>query len=606
MKIIIYREKIGIPDFPESFSEFSIDNHQVELITISDFDRKETIDQELSELVSKGRVETPDILVIPVVLGSPLSYYGVRLAMHWRLDEVADNLNEIPIILLGDEDEASFFRHCDYSTFLKTPQVYYTQFNEYSITELIESGSVKHSNFKINSTLEHYNVKPPASYKSYHSVTNEWCILRWADALKINDEKITSIRKTIGASLYYKLLRCKYPISNMDDLTQKILLNKGTIMLVDDEVEKGWKSIFSKICNNQKLITIGGNFNGMETSEEIVNFTMDKVKSCEFSLDVVILDLRLSDNDFIDNLSPTDLTGYKILKEIKEFNQGIQVIVISATSKIWNLLELQKIGADGFIMKESPDLSIDPMFTKQSISNIYSSIDNHLNRSFLKVIFKGTKKIINQKLNYNQNCTSSLSDLKQSIKQNIVSAFILGQNEVTIDYSLFNYIQILESYCKFFTSRNSDRTIAYVYNNLEDRKLKTNGIVIYEVKDNIIYSNYKYEKGYYKFQKYCKSEKDKQFKNYIYDKAEYSNDDRFFSFALQLAAVLKIHLGNMNLMPKLMELIFIRNNKIAHSGQNFDSNKRKVNKNDIETIFQVVFSLIERTFSSAPPLHTFP
>jgi len=385
MKILIYREKIGIPDFPESFSGFAFDNHQIELITISDFDKKETIDLELSKLVRKGREENPDILVIPVFLGSPLSYYGVRLAMHWRVDESADNLNKIPIILLGDEDEASFYRHCGYSSFLKTPQVYYTQFNEYNLKELIESGSIKHSDFDINATLGHYNVKPPASYKSYHSVTNEWCILRWADALKIEDEKISSIRNTIGTSLYYKLLRFKYPISNIDDVKQKALHNKGKIMLIDDEIEKGWKSIFSRICHNQEFIPIGDNFKGMETPEEIVKYTMEKVKN-EFP-DVVILDLRLSDNDFSDNLSPTDLTGYKILEKIKEFNKGIQVIVISATSKIWNLLELQKIGADGFIMKESPDLSIDSLFTKNALENIYTKSDFLLSYSFLKEFY---------------------------------------------------------------------------------------------------------------------------------------------------------------------------------------------------------------------------
>ena len=449
MKILVYRELIGIPDFPESFSEFAIDNYQVELITISNFDRKETIDKELSDLVREGRKKTPDILVIPVVLGSPLSYYGVRLAMHWRVDESADNLNKIPLILLGDEDEASFFRHCGYSSFLKTPQVYYTQFNEYNLKELIESGSVKNSNFDINSTLEHYNVKPPASYKSYHSVTNEWCILRWADALKIEDEKISSIRKTIGTSLYYKLLRFKYPISNIDDVKQKTLHNKGKIMLIDDEIEKGWKSIFSKICHNQDFIPIGDNFKGIETSEEIVNFTMDKVKS-EFP-DVVILDLRLSDNDFSDNLSPTDLTGYKILEKIKEFNKGIQVIVISATSKIWNLLELQKIGADGFIMKESPDLSQDKEFTKTSINQIYSQIDDCIGKKYLKEIFSKLNPIYE---NYSKRIFSmQLCDEQNfliKVATSLDIAFDLlrkgNENKKYLNLAYITYYQIIEDF----------------------------------------------------------------------------------------------------------------------------------------------------------------
>lgn len=50
---------------------------------------------------------------------------------------------------------------------------------------------------------------------------------------------------------------------------------------------------------------------------------------------------------------------------IKKINPGIQVIIFSATNKVWNLQALQEAGADGFIIKESPENSIDPNFTKK-------------------------------------------------------------------------------------------------------------------------------------------------------------------------------------------------------------------------------------------------
>lgn len=572
MKILIYRELIGINDFPESFSRFTLENQEVELITISNFDRKETIDKELFDLVREGRKKTPDILVIPVVLGSPLSYYGVRLAMHWRVDESADNLNKIPIILLGDEDEASFFRHCGYSSFLKTPQVFYTQFNEYNLRELIESGSVKNVNFDIRTTLEHYSVKPPASYKSYHSVTNEWCILRWADALKIEDDKISSNRNTIGTSLYYKLLRFKYPISNIDDIKQKILLNKGKIMLIDDEIEKGWKSIFSRICQNQTLISIGDNFKGMKTSEEILNFTMDKVKS-EFP-DVVILDLRLSDNDFTDNLSPTDLTGYKILEKIKEFNKGIQVIVISATSKIWNLLELQKIGADGFIMKESPDLSQDKQFTKTSISQIYSQIDNCIEKNYLKEVHSKlnpiyeeyTKRILSMKFCDEQNFLIKVAS-------SLDIAFDLlnkGKDDNKyLNLAYITYYQVIED----FANRNDffERAFdgqCYVLDGSNRIKVidKTTSKVVWKLK---------YERGR---------------PNY-YEIGDYQYDGPIGSFAkVAFLLVFKFNKNNEHL-KKWAQLNDIRNTKAGHGGSNRFVNVKEINELLDEIVIPFMMSI---------------
>ena len=87
----------------------------------------------------------------------------------------------------------------------------------------------------------------------------------------------------------------------------------------------------------------------------------------------MILDLRLHKEDF--NNKPIDeITGFKILEKIKNHNKGIQVIIFSATNKIWNLQALQNAGADGFIIKESPNNNFEPGFTKQSIEKMLQSI----------------------------------------------------------------------------------------------------------------------------------------------------------------------------------------------------------------------------------------
>ena len=162
-----------------------------------------------------------------------------------------------------------------------------------------------------------------------------------------------------------------------------MLKNSGSIILIDDEVEKGWGSIFHKICDGKNFDALGKEFKNIVNRDDIVDVAFNVAKDA----DVVILDLRLHDDDF-NETNTKNLTGYKLLKKLKEHNKGIQVIIFSATNKIWNLQELQELKFDGFILKESPENSIDKKFTEKLIDNIYKTIDTCLEYSFLKKNFE--------------------------------------------------------------------------------------------------------------------------------------------------------------------------------------------------------------------------
>lgn len=56
-------------------------------------------------------------------------------------------------------------------------------------------------------------------------------------------------------------------------------------------------------------------------------------------------------------LSPNEFSGMKILKAIKAANQGIQVIMFTASNKAWNMKALLDAGADGYYIKESPEFA---------------------------------------------------------------------------------------------------------------------------------------------------------------------------------------------------------------------------------------------------------
>ena len=310
---------------------------------------------------------------------NPLNYDGVEIAIKMYLQAISKNVNHFSIIFVGYEDKQSFFQFCSYSNILKCPGVFYQQIGYDNIQEYIKQ------EFKIidldtaKQSIVYIGIRPPTSYKSHHSIANEWAILRWAKVLKLDtDNSIQKIQKEVDSSLYYRYLNTIHPISDSIDFTNRVLLQTGKILFIDDEIEKGWGVIFKKICSNKTLEVFGSEFKDWPT-EKIISESFEKAKNCN----IVILDLRLSDEDF-DQVDITKITGYQILKKIKGHNAGIQVIIFSASNKTWNLQALQAEKADGFIIKESPENSVDKKFTSQSISSIYKSIDICLDYAFVR------------------------------------------------------------------------------------------------------------------------------------------------------------------------------------------------------------------------------
>lgn len=312
---------------------------------------------------------------------NPLNYNGVGIALKIYFQTISESINKIRIILFGFEDKQSFFQFCNYSNILKCPGIEYVEIGNENLEEILEIEVKELNVVEIKQSLLNIGIKPPTSYKSHHSIANEWSILRWAKALQIKSDSLEKIREEVDSSLYYKYLKSIYPIKKGENIKNGKLKNSGKILFIDDEVEKGWGVIFKEICGVE-LTVYGSEFKDWIT-EKIIRESFNRAK--EF--DVVILDLRLHDDDFDEN-DPKNLTGYKILKKIKEHNNGIQVIIFSATNKIWNLQALESAGADGFIIKESPEMSVDPDFTSISIENIYKTIDECLDYAFVKCFYE--------------------------------------------------------------------------------------------------------------------------------------------------------------------------------------------------------------------------
>ena len=596
MKSIYFLPYTGV----EKFDEIN-DQSKIKLSSIT------TVVTILSEKVKefypeRAKFDIPELIFIPTVFDyrNAASYQGIEFALRWYFHITSsDQRTNFKIVLIGSEDKASFFQNCDYSNFLKCPNVEYLQNSFEAINNYIENYNIKEIEKKeVLEKIKLIGIKAPTSYKSHHSIANEWAILRWAKVLNIqtsDQNELKKIEDNIESDLYYKYLNTIHPIAQNDKFINKILLNSGNILFIDDEVEKGWDIIFKTICKNKTYSSFGKDFKNWNQME-IIEESFKKAKDA----DIVILDLRLHDLDF-DTTSPKNLTGFQILEQIKAHNKGIQVIIFSATNKIWNLQALEKAGADGFILKESPENSVDANFTIQSIDNIYKTIDERLEMSFLKNVFSETRLLCNMNLVIKKEEDFKFKELKMDIKSKVTVALYLCQSKQNFDYALFNYIQILESYCNYFTVFDKSNQKAVVYKNQKDKAERSNEHTIYEIRENdldstttAIHSKYKYEKGYYEFQK-TNSYKDEQYINYVIEDIQYQDNSKFFSLSLKLVAILNLHISDISKIKKLMELIYIRNNKLAHSG-NFDPKKRFVQKSDIEFIFNTLITLIRKSF----------
>lgn len=389
-------------------------------------------DEALHEIVkeSLSRIEYDNIF-LPLCFGPTLSdYNGLRLATHIRCTPTKNQLKRI--FIYGFVGLEYLIDH-EYFNILKTKNVELVLYSKKAFKEAAKKSFEPLEPEELSKEIQKLKLDPPSNYADSHSIANEWAIYRWSKALQLETESIQRIEASIGSNLYYKFLKCKSPITEVET-EERILLNSGSIFYIDDELKKGWDAIFKKICSNKNYESIDFNFKE-KTSCEIVSFAISEIK--RINPDTVVLDYRLHNDDFTTR-NPQEITGYKILKKIKEFNEGIQVIVLSATNKIWSLLELQKAGADGFILKESPELSVIDGFSKTTIGNTYKIIDEALDKKYLKEIYLSWNESIQATGNSDE---TFITETKVALN----TAWQLVKSE-HLDMGYLTLFQIIESY----------------------------------------------------------------------------------------------------------------------------------------------------------------
>lgn len=346
-------------------------------------------DEKFNEIIKKWLNDVKyDYIYLPLCFGNILSdYNGLRLSCHIRCTKSKNQTTQIFIYgIVG----ADYILKNEYFNILKTKSVELIPFSKKSFGNAVLKNLDEFYLAEIPSEVSKLKLDVPQNYEDNHSLSNEWAIYRWANIINTKDEAIVLIEQKINSGLYFKYLQTIYPISRNQIISDNELKihtkGKQKILYIDDEAEKGWYEVFCKIIvdiNNIEFYYLDKELDS-KTQLEIVDISLKKIK--ELDIDVVILDFRLHPNDTsvrrID-----DVTGLKLLKKIKLFNPGIQVIMFSATNKIWNLQALQDEGLDGFILKESPENSIDLTWTSQVIKNFLQVLERSLSKCFIKRIY---------------------------------------------------------------------------------------------------------------------------------------------------------------------------------------------------------------------------
>jgi len=324
-----------------------------------------------------------DVILMPVSLTDNfLEVVGLRLAYHLRFTTHVNQFK--PIIFISDVKLTDVLQITELASIIYSNGCYFSDVNPESIDDILKNRILTEINKKsFDHFLRNTTLNPPANYISSHSVSNEWSITKWAEILNVNSEAISDLKEENKNLLYFKFLEKKFPPIPVKN-TKFLCAGSGTVLLVDDEWDKGWSQVLEKFYSHSPSIT----FQTLKLtfkdqgSDEITKLTVEEIK--KINPDLIILDLRLTDQDF-GEIPTNSTTGYKILKEIKEFNPGFDVVIFSATNKLWSLMELQKIGANGFIFKESPENVIDDDYASKGLSKLKelteSSVKKYGNKS---------------------------------------------------------------------------------------------------------------------------------------------------------------------------------------------------------------------------------
>lgn len=202
-----------------------------------------------------------------------------------------------------------------------------------SIKQAIRNDEINRLN---NDIVVKKNLVTRIKAKKYKTPEDLYDIQKYEVIIKENSQKIITIqnRKSDGDEIRVQ---------------QTIIANsKKKIVLIDDQAEDGWATVFKNILFGDN-VSLYSNLTVPQIDDN--NTFMQFINE---DTDIVLLDLRLkkepgSHHDI------SNLSGVSVLKTIVERFPGLPVIMITASNKFNSYKTVMDLGADAYWVKEGLD-----------------------------------------------------------------------------------------------------------------------------------------------------------------------------------------------------------------------------------------------------------
>jgi len=225
------------------------------------------------------------------------------------------------------------------------------------------------------------------------------------------------------------------------------------ILLIDDEAEKGWETVLRKIFKTSSLEDFVVIKEKVKDYDSLSAGSKNRIENTPF--DLYLIDLRLNGKEEENILKTGDFSGMKILQKIKNDNPGNQVIIFSASNKVWNLKALLDAGADGYYMKESPEFGFSTEFSEQNYSRFQEDVKSCFKRDFLKKLY-GSYQTILQTID---SLTTYPNDFKAELKnqfQLFWDMILHAKTDIQFANSYVTLYLVIELINNFFIKKVDD------------------------------------------------------------------------------------------------------------------------------------------------------
>lgn len=383
------------------------------------------------------------------------------------------------IVIVSDFTIDSFVDYGVKSMLLMTKGVMFTDGE--NVGYAVENAAALTPSEYVDGFLNLIKVNPQEKVEGRHSIANEW----GADALfNVISGGIKSSLIPIKAesSLYFKYssvvpLDAEDVVAIINGRTLKFLISKTCIndaisyLIIDDESDKGWDKVLMSLLPNASQEVWK---QPIKTYNELSENIRSKISNGYY--DIIFLDLRMSGIVEDNIVDPEHFSGMKILRSIKEINRGIQVVMLTATNKAWNVKALLDAGANGYYMKESPEYHFPLKYTEQNALAFVKTIKDCIRNSYLQNIVSKASSL--------QKSLPTDSELTDDIINQISVALSLILKAKTPDEFAFAYIsleQIFEISAAYLIRQESrQRSCEYYFteDSCEQCKQYENGKVV--------------------------------------------------------------------------------------------------------------------------------